>query len=116
KGGRLRPEPQPERTRGRLSPAPDDPALTAPRLLAGHLLLEDGRDQRLEDRARPPEADAAIPAIQLRHERMVPGLEAGSIVVEAAQGRQTGENPIRARSPRLRLQPRAGGRDPDGRR
>jgi hypothetical protein len=95
--------------------AGSDPALAVPGLSAGHLLLEDRGDQRLEDGARPPEANPAMPSIQLRDEWVVPRLEAGSIVVEADQGRQAVERAIGAGPPGLGLEPDAACRDPDRR-
>ena len=71
------------------------------RLLAGHLLLEDRRDERLEDGARPRDADAREPAREVGDHGGWPVATATRLAVEAEQRRDVGERALRAGAPGL---------------
>jgi hypothetical protein len=68
---RRRQQPQPERPRRRLAPAGDDPAIRPARLGARDLLLEDRRDQRLEDRPAAADPEARAAAVEIKEEAVV---------------------------------------------
>ncbi len=84
-------------------------------LTAGHLLLEDGRDERLQDGAAPGQADAGEPTREVTNEAMVVG-DGTPRPIEPEQGRDGGERALRTWAPGLRphviprLDERDGGR------
>ena len=93
-------------TRRRLAVPPDQAVPGAMGLGAGHLLFEDRRDKRWEDRPRAQDPDAGAAAGQPGDEgvRRVPeGLCPG-----AEEPRDRLEGPIRARAPPISRQPPPG--------
>ena len=99
-GRRRQPQVERVRARRRFAEGPDQATEGSPCLLAGHLLLEDPRNERLEDRTTPPDAHAPEAAVELGDHGMQRP-EAGAVVVEPDQPRNGGEGTVGAGSPRL---------------
>ena len=95
RGGRGQ-QSQPERPGRRLAPPGDDAAVGAPRLGAGHLLLEDRRDQRLEDGPAPADPQPLVAAVEVG-EQAVGRRESGPVVVDPGERRCGLQRPRRAR-------------------
>jgi hypothetical protein len=94
-------EAQAEGARCRLTVRSDERAVHPAGLLAGDLLLEDRRDERLHDATRAGDVDAREPPGELGHEPMR-GLhreQRGRVVGQAAQLRSPGDGPARTRPP-----------------
>jgi len=72
-------------------------------------LLEDRRDEGLEDRAGPAETEPREPPGEVGDDRMKTRLEAGRIVVEAKERRQPVEDAVRAGAPGLGLESSSAG-------
>ena len=70
-------------------------------LVAGHLLLDDRRDQRLEDGERAREAQPGVASGELADPRMV-GPEGRRVVEQAGHRRAVLEGPARLPSPQAR--------------
>ena len=81
------------------------------RLLAGHLLLDDRRHQRLQHPVAAAQPPVGVPAVDLGEHR-VARLEAARVVVGAEQRGHRLERPVGARTPRLGAPPRRAGAAP----
>ena len=92
-------------------PAHEQPP-PAPGLVAGDLLLEDGRGQRLQHETGARHPPAGVPAPRLADHRVVRH-EAGRVVAVAEQRGQRVEGPLRARPPGGRLDHAVGRRQPE---
>jgi hypothetical protein len=91
---------QAERPGRGLTVAADQAAERAECLRAGHLLLEDRGDERLDDGARSTDPQPDQAAHQVRDDR-VARHERGRVVVEPDQRRERVEEALRARPPRF---------------
>ena len=94
-------EPQPERSRRRLAVGPDERPVDPACLLAGDLLLEDRRDERLDDpvRARDPDPGEAPGELDDDPVRGLERKERGRVVVEPAQVGGAVDRPAGTRTP-----------------
>ena len=86
----------------------DEHPVSGERLLTRHLLLDDGRRERVEHEARTrhPPVGEATPRVG---DDVVVGLEPRGVVLLAEQGRYRLEQPRGPRSPRLRVDLRVAG-------
>ncbi len=112
---RRRQESQPERSRRRFPPAGDDAAVGATGFDSHHLLLENGRNERLQDRPRPADPKTSKPSIELADES-APGLEVGAVIYEAGERRGTFERRFGPLPPGLHAELSAGDDELDRRR
>ena len=76
----------------------DEPDRGSVGLVAGHLLFEDGRDQRFDDGQGPRDADARVAPGESCDQRMTARDRRG-VIVQAEEGRDVGQRPVRTRSP-----------------
>ena len=117
--GRRQPEPEGRRSRCWFAVPGDEAAPRPPRLVAGDLLLEDRRHERLEDGSAPRRAHGAEPPVQLADEGMVIA-DRGGLPLEPEQRRHACQRAFRAGPPGLRtdavtlLDEREGGRTVGG--
>ena len=100
-GVRLHPQPQVlDRSRAPAAVPLHERAEARERLLAGHLLLDDRRHQRLHD--EPAAAQPPVRVVPLRvHQHRVPGLETARVVVPAEQPGHRLQRPVGPGPPRL---------------
>ena len=89
-----------QRSRRRIGEGPAKAAHGLSRLLPGHLLPTDGYHQRVEHQSGSTEPVTRVAAVQLP-DHLVVGDEPAWIVFQAAESRQTFEQPGRPLPPRL---------------
>ena len=93
---------QPEGTGGGFAVAPNQAAVTAPGLHTGHLLTNDHRQERLEDRQRSTDPHSGESEVQFSNP-LVGGAEGGGIVVQTEEIGGRIEGPAGSGPPRLHL-------------